>query len=92
MTGESEMAEVSLFEDAGRQERKEAFIELRARGYSLERCSKLIKVAKATLCNWSHELEEEIARELERVYVRQKAGLISSSQAEEEPFQISSQP
>ncbi len=35
---------------------------MRAKGHSLDACARTFKVAKATLCNWSHELEEEIAR------------------------------
>ena len=56
------MAGVILLKDVGRQELKQAFIELRAKGHSLDKCAKQPKVAKATLCNWSRELEEEIAR------------------------------
>lgn len=43
-------------------EKKEAFIEMRAKGLSLQKCAESLQVAKATLCNWSREMEEQIAR------------------------------
>ncbi len=54
--------ELSEYRDTGKQEQKQAFIEMRAKGFSLDKCAKQLHLAKATLCNWSHELEEEIAR------------------------------
>lgn len=46
----------------GKAEKKEAFIEMRAKGLSLQKCAEALQVSKATLCNWSREMEEEIAR------------------------------
>lgn len=43
-------------------EQKAAFIEMRAKGLSLQKCAESLQVAKATLCNWNREMEEEIAR------------------------------
>ena len=52
--------------------KKEAFIELRARGLSFDKIDRELKVCKQTLVDWSKELEEEIgnlkAIELEALY------------------------
>jgi hypothetical protein len=58
--------------DQGKQELKTQFVELRARGLSYAKIAKELKVAKATLTNWSQEFEAEIASlkamELEALY------------------------
>lgn len=63
-----------LEERPGRLELQSQFIELRAKGWSLVRISKKLKVSKSTLANWSQELEAEIASlkamELEALYER----------------------
>jgi len=55
-----------------RLEVKEAFIELRAKGYSFEKIARKLGKAKQTLIDWSKELEDEIANrkalELEALY------------------------
>lgn len=65
---------LEVYEQPGRQELKSQFIELRAKGWSYLRISKKLKVSKATLSNWSQELEAEIASlkamELEALYER----------------------
>jgi len=59
-------------EAPGRQELKDQFISLRAKGLSYAKISKKLKVSKSTLANWSTELEGEIASlramELEALY------------------------
>jgi transcriptional regulator with XRE-family HTH domain len=56
----------------GKQELKAQFVELRARGLSYAKIAKKLKVSKATLANWNHEFEAEIASlkamELEALY------------------------
>lgn len=49
-------------------EKKHLFIELRARGISLENIAKKLSVSKTTLINWSKELRLDInnARQLEK--------------------------
>ncbi len=58
--------------DQGKQELKTQFVELRARGLSYAKIAQKLKVAKATLTNWSQEFEAEIASlkamELEALY------------------------
>ncbi len=53
-------------------EKKEKFIQLRAKGYSFDKIAKKLKMSKQTLINWNKELEEEIsnfkAMELELLY------------------------
>jgi hypothetical protein len=55
-----------------RQEQKTLFVELRAKGYSLLRCSKELECSKTTMAAWQAELEQEIASlkamELEALY------------------------
>ena len=48
-------------EDQGKLELKAQFVELRAKGLSYAKIAKKLKVSKATLANWSQELEAEIA-------------------------------
>jgi hypothetical protein len=56
----------------GKHELKSQFVELRARGLSYAKIAKRLKVAKATLTNWSQKFEAEIASlkamELEALY------------------------
>ena len=40
---------------------REKFIELRAQGYSFDKISKILGIAKQTLIDWSKEYENEIA-------------------------------
>lgn len=39
--------------EPGKQELKTAFIQLRAKGYSLAKIARRLKVSKTTLANWS---------------------------------------
>jgi transcriptional regulator with XRE-family HTH domain len=48
-------------DEAGKNELKAKFIELRAKGWSYRKLARRLKVSKSTLSNWSIELEEEIA-------------------------------
>jgi uncharacterized small protein (DUF1192 family) len=41
--------------------KKEKFIQLRARGHSIEKAARDLKVGKTTLVSWNGELKEEIA-------------------------------
>jgi transcriptional regulator with XRE-family HTH domain len=56
----------------GREDLRRAFIEMRARGVSLSRCSEALKVARSTLANWNRDLEAHIsslrAMELEALH------------------------
>jgi len=65
---------LTVQEDPGRLELKSQFIELRAKGLSLQKISKKIGVSKSALANWQGELEGEIASlramELEALYER----------------------
>ena len=58
--------------EAGRLEIKQTFVELRAKGWSLRKIERKLRVSKSTLANWCQELEEEIASlkamELEALY------------------------
>jgi transcriptional regulator with XRE-family HTH domain len=67
-----ETEEETALENLGRLERKQLFVELRAKGWSLRRCAEAIGVSKSTLCNWSQDMEAEIASlkaiELEALY------------------------
>lgn len=53
-------------------EKKEKFIQLRAKGYSFDKIAKKLQMSKQTLIDWNKELEEEIsnfkAMELELLY------------------------
>ena len=61
-------------DEAGKQELKHEFIELRAKGYSYRKIAKKLDVSIATLSNWRQELEGEIAtlkaEELDALYER----------------------
>ena len=48
-------------QEAGRVELQQSFVELRAKGWSLRKIERRLKVSKSTLADWSQELEEEIA-------------------------------
>lgn len=48
-------------EKPGRLELQAQFIELRAKGYSLARCAKLLRLSKTTLSTWQQDLEAQIA-------------------------------
>ena len=48
-------------EKSGRLELQAQFIELRAKGYSLARCAKLLRLSKSTLATWQQDLEAQIA-------------------------------
>lgn len=48
--------------ETGREDKRRLFIELRARGFSLRRVAKRIKISVQTASNWHHELEERIAQ------------------------------
>jgi transcriptional regulator with XRE-family HTH domain len=58
--------------DIGRVELQQQFVELRAKGWSLRKIERKLKVSKSTLANWDRALEEEIASlkamELEALY------------------------
>ena len=49
-------------EELGKEDQKSRFIHLRAKGFSLAKIAKELKVSKATLVNWSRELQEQIAQ------------------------------
>jgi len=49
-------------DDVGKEEQKNRFIHLRAKGYSYARIAKELGVSKGTLVNWNPELEAEIAQ------------------------------
>ena len=59
-------------QQAGKVELKQQFVELRAKGWSLRKIERKLKVSKSTLANWSQEMEEQIASlmamELEALY------------------------
>lgn len=71
---DTRQAPQAFLEAPGKTELKEKLIELRAKGWSLMRISKKLKVSKSTLANWSAEMEGEIANlkaiELESLYER----------------------
>ena len=48
-------------EKPGRLELQAQFIELRAKGYSLARCARLLRLSKSTLATWQQDLEAQIA-------------------------------
>jgi len=66
------LAAPEWLQQAGRVEMQQQFIELRAKGWSLRKIERRLKVSKSALANWSQELEEEIASlkamELEALY------------------------
>ena len=45
----------------GREEKRQNFVQLRAKGYSYAKIAKQLKVSKGTLANWNAELQEDIA-------------------------------
>jgi transcriptional regulator with XRE-family HTH domain len=49
-------------EEAGRNEKKQQFVELRAKGYSYSRIASRLKVGKSTLSEWNKELAQEVAK------------------------------
>ena len=49
-------------DDLGKEDQKSRFVHLRAKGFSLAKIAKELKVSKSTLTNWSHELQEQIAQ------------------------------
>ncbi len=53
--------ELKGLDQAGRLELKQAFVQYRARGWSLRKIAKKLRVSRSTLSNWQAELEEEIA-------------------------------
>lgn len=59
-------------ERLGKNELKEKFIKLRAKGHSYRDIEDILGISKSTLSNWNSELEEEIARlkaiELDALY------------------------
>ncbi|MFC4271595.1 transposase [Sneathiella chungangensis] len=62
IVGENKMNAVVVdMEDAGREEKKSAFVHMRAVGKSYSRISAELGVSKGALSNWNAELEEEIA-------------------------------
>ena len=62
----------SGLQSAGRIELQQSFVEYRAKGWSLRKIERKLKVSKSALANWDRELEEEIASlkamELEALY------------------------
>lgn len=96
--------QAGLLDGLGKQEIKTAFIQLRAKGYSLSKISKKIKIAKTTLATWSQDLEAEIASlksiELEGLYeqyfllkegrIRLLGGLLKKLQQEADGRDLSS--
>ncbi len=46
----------------GRNELKNRFVELRAKGFSYHRTAKMLKTSPATLLEWNRELSEEIGK------------------------------
>ena len=62
----------SGLQEAGRIELQLQFAEYRAKGWSLRKIERKLKVSKSALANWDRELEEEIASlkamELEALY------------------------
>lgn len=64
--------ELKGLDQAGRLELKQQFVQYRARGWSLRKIAKKLRVSRSTLSNWQAELEEEIASlkaiELEGLY------------------------
>ena len=48
-------------DQAGRLELKQQFVQLRARGWSLRKIARRLRVSRSTLSDWQADLEEEIA-------------------------------
>lgn len=53
--------QVIVMEAPGKNELKDQFVDLRARGWSYAKIARKLKVSKSTLANWSVELEAQIA-------------------------------
>lgn len=72
MLTDSKSTTIQVYDDPGRMELKNQFIELRAKGLSYQKIARRLKVSKSTLANWSTDLEGEIASlramELEALY------------------------
>lgn len=49
-------------DELGKEGQKSRFVHLRAKGNSLAKIAKELKVSKSTLCNWNQELQEQIAQ------------------------------
>jgi DNA invertase Pin-like site-specific DNA recombinase len=47
-------------EQIGKEEQKNRFIQLRAKGYSLAKIAKELHVSKGTLSNWNQDSEQRI--------------------------------
>jgi len=66
------ITDIEKYKDKGKNELKQEFIILRAKGYSYRDIEDKLEVSRTTLSNWSNELEEEIARlkaiELDSLY------------------------
>jgi transposase-like protein len=62
------------YDEPGKLEVKQQFVELRAKGYSYRKIARKLDVSIGTLSNWSQELEGEIAtlkaEELDALYER----------------------
>ena len=52
----------TVTEGPGRNEKKQQFVELRAKGYSYSRIASWLKVGKSTLSEWNKELAQEVAK------------------------------
>jgi len=66
------ITDIEDYKEKGKNELKQEFIIMRAKGYSYRDIEDKLEVSRTTLSNWSHELEEEIARlkaiELDSLY------------------------
>jgi transcriptional regulator with XRE-family HTH domain len=66
------ITDIENYKEKGKNELKQEFIIMRAKGYSYRDIEDKLEVSRTTLSNWSHELEEEIARlkaiELDSLY------------------------
>ena len=58
---EEELSLAVSSQEAGKEEQKIKFVELRAKGLSYRSIARRLKVSKSTLAKWSQELKEEIA-------------------------------
>lgn len=87
----------------GKEELKQEFIELRAKGVSYDKITKKLKVSKGTLTEWNKELSVEITRlkavELDTLYetyyltkearIRRIGGILRSLETEAEKRDLS---
>lgn len=66
------ITDIENYKNKGKNELKNEFVIMRAKGYSYRDIEDELGVSKSTLSNWSNELEEEIARlkaiELDSLY------------------------